>query len=448
MTLDVPWWMMLPFLFVVGTVIGSFLNVCIHRLPQYDSLWPQLKGLSWPPSHCPNCKNNILRGDNVPVLGWLMLRGRCRSCRIPISPRYPLIEFANGLLWVLVYWVEMPADVRRGIADASLYVANIGPQMFNGWSDSAWLHWRYLYHMVLIEALVVATFIDFDKMIIPDGSTIPAMIVGILGGWGFGQVFVMPVWFQNSRDLHIFKTLAPEWLQQLFGETNLPAWIPAHPHWHGLAASVAGLLMGGGIVWGVRLIGGWILRREAMGFGDVVLMAMIGSFLGWQATLIVFFLAPFCAILFALTMLIVRRDRVIPYGPYLSAAVLVMILGWKWIWPRARPIFELGPIVPLLIVTMFVLLAGCLLVMQGAKWVFGIPLTPPPQWEDVGEEWRSADQLAFFAGGKVDEQHERWRSERWQGHDAGRGTSFEDRWRRSSSSHHSPLQPRNPRGDR
>lgn len=440
---DVPMWMMLPFLFVVGTVIGSFLNVCIYRLPKYDALWPQLKGLSWPPSHCPGCDKPILRSDNVPVLGWLKLGGRCRNCRIRISPRYPLIEFGNGLLWVLVYLVEMPDDARRSIADASLYVPNIGPQMMKLWSNSAWLHWRYLYHMVLIEALVVATFIDFDKMIIPDGSTVPAMFAGVLGGWGFGQVFVLPVWFQNARDLHIFKTAAPPWAAPLLSGPNLPGWIPAHPHWHGLAVSLAGMVVGGGIVWAVRIIGGWVLRREAMGFGDVMLMAMVGSFLGWQATLIVFFLAPFCAMLSALVLLITRKEHEIPYGPYLSAGALLLIVAWRPIWPRAKPVFELGALVPLLIVTMLVLLAVCLVAMQGVKRLLGIPLVPPES--DWVEDWRPADQLAFFDGKKIDEPHERWRDDRWQGLDAGRGTSYEHRWRQSSTGGPTVPGPRNQR---
>lgn len=432
MIADLPVWLTLSFLFVLGSVVGSFLNVCIYRLakthllPNHNTLWPQLKSLAWPPSSCPGCKNRIPGIDNVPILGWLKLRGRCRFCRMRISSRYPLIEFANGLLWVLVYCMEMPTDVRRGIIDGSLYVAKMGPQMLDVWSAPAWLHWRYFYHMVLIEALVVATFIDFDTMEIPDGATLPAMAVGLLGGWGLGQVFVVPVWFQSAGDLHIFKSVAPAWMQWLMDMPDLPAWISLRPHWHGLAVSLAGLLMGGGVVWAVRIVGGWALKREAMGFGDVILMAMIGSFLGWQATLVVFFLAPFCAIGVALISLIFRRNREIPYGPYLSFAALLLILKWQAIWPSAEPVFQLGVAVPLLVVIMMVLLAGCLLVVQLGKRMLGIPLYPE---EPVKDEWRSADQLAYAAGENVDDQQGRWQAERWQGVDAGRGLNFENQWR-------------------
>ena len=255
---DVPLWMALPFLFVVGTVLGSFLNVCIYRLPQHETLLAQLKGLSWPPSNCPNCKQKILQSDNVPMFGWLRLRGRCRFCRMRISPRYPVIEFLNGLLFVAVYWMVMPDNIREGIADSCLYSAN-GPQLVDVWSTAAWFHWRYLYHLVLLQALVVATFIDLDTMTIPDGVTVPAMIAGLLGGWGFGQVFLVPVWFQSSADLRIWKNAFPNWLHPLMSGGDVPAWITAHPHWHGLAVSAAGLLVGGCTVWVIRIIGKWVL---------------------------------------------------------------------------------------------------------------------------------------------------------------------------------------------
>ena len=429
---ELPLEILLPFLFVIGTVIGSFLNVCIHRLPQHDRFWDQLRGLSWPPSHCPNCKNNISRWDNVPVIGWLKLSGRCSFCSIRISPRYPLIEFGNGLLFVLVYWLEFPASFSSNATQTSLF-SSLGPQMMGVWSTAGWMSWRYLYHLVLLEALVVATFIDFDLMIIPDGSTLPAMLAGVLGGWGFGQVFLVPVWFQNTRDLNIWKSIAPEWFHPLLSGPNIPEWIVAHPHWHGLAVSLVGLVVGGGIVWLVRIIGQWVMKREAMGFGDVVLMAMIGSFLGWQATLVVFFLAPFCALAFILVALLTRRGQEIPYGPYLSLATLVLLCGWNTIWPKAERIFSLGIGVPVLAIVMPVLLAGCLLIIQLGKRMLGIPLSPPEETEYV-EDWRSADQLQYHAGENVDDQQGLWQTETWPGCDSGRGMGFENQWRNGNSS--------------
>ncbi len=215
--------------------------------------------------------------------------------------------------------------------------------------------WRWIYHLVLIESLVVATFIDFDLRIIPDGATLPAMAVGVLGGGLLGCVYIVPVWFQ---DINVFDTLAAlsgSRLRQFVPHTPVPPWIAAHPHWHGLAVSLAGLIVGGGSIWLVRIIGHFVLKREAMGFGDVILMAMIGSFLGWQPTLVVFFLAPICALVVVSVMWIVRRDREIPYGPYLSLATLILLLGWRHIWPAAERFFSLGLFVPAMGVVMCVL---------------------------------------------------------------------------------------------
>jgi len=428
--LDLPLWMVLPFLFVLGTVLGSFLNVCIYRLPRHESLWDQLKALSWPPSSCPKCRQSIPRSDNIPVLGWLWLKGRCRFCRGRISPRYPVIEALNGLLFVLVYWMEMPENVRRGIADSCLFTP-MGPQIVEVWSTWAWLHWRYAYHIVLLEALLVATFIDLDTMTIPDGATVPAMVLGVLGGGLLGQVFLVPVWFHNASDMYIWRRSAPEWLQPLLNTPDIPEWIASHPHWHGFAVSLTGLIVGGGIVWAVRIIGRWILKREAMGFGDVTLMAAIGSFLGWQPTLLVFFVAPFCAIVVAIAALLMGRGQEIPYGPYLSLGTLIVLLGWKTLWPAAEQVFALGVFAVIFIVLVPLMLALCLQLVQLGKWMLGIPLAPSQ--EEWIEQWLPSDQLTYLAGENVDDQQGRWRTPRWPGADAGRGMQHERQWRDSGS---------------
>ena len=124
---------------------------------------------------------------------------------------------------------------------------------------------------------------------------------------------------------------------------------------------------GGGIVWLVRVIGGAILRREAMGFGDVTLMCMIGAFLGWQAALIVFFLAPLAGIVVGLIGLIFRRQSEIAYGPFLCLAALALLLGWPRIWEESRKIFELGLFVPAALLVCMVMLAVLLGIWQFIK---------------------------------------------------------------------------------
>jgi prepilin signal peptidase PulO-like enzyme (type II secretory pathway) len=135
----------------------------------------------------------------------------------------------------------------------------------------------------------------------------------------------------------------------------------------GLVAALVGLVVSGGLVWAVRLIGTAALRREAMGFGDVTLMMMVGTFLGWQACLIAFFLAPFAALLIGLAQFILRRDDVIPYGPFLCLASAAVVVAWAPIWMWAQPLFAQGPLVPLVLVICLVLLGLMLAIWQMIK---------------------------------------------------------------------------------
>jgi leader peptidase (prepilin peptidase)/N-methyltransferase len=425
----IPLWAILPWLFIVGAVLGSFLNVCIYRIPKHGRFRDQLRGLINPPSSCPSCGNRISRRDNIPIFGWLILLGRCRSCRCRISPRYPLIELLNGLLFVMVYWYEIPISFGYTLGESPFFsydrVASMG---ITPTSFVILLHLMYAYHMVLIEALLVASFIDFDLKIIPDGATLPAMAVGLLGGAAIGNAYLVPIWVQDPYLVTTLKSVLPASIQGFVnGEIHVPAWISHYPHLHGLAVSLAGLLVGGGMVWVVRIIGAGVLRKEAMGFGDVVLMAMIGSFLGWQPTVVVFFLAPVCAIVVVAAGWLFRRDKEIPYGPYLSLAAVIVILDWKQVWPVAERIFHLGPLIPVMGLFMAVSLFLCLHAMQLVKRMLGIPLHPAPEWT---EEWTSADQLTHFAGEHVDPQQGRWRTEEWPGTTVGRGLAQEQRWRR------------------
>jgi len=422
--------------FLMGSVCGSFLNVCIYRIPQHDGLWPALRHLWSPPSHCPRCRTDICWRDNLPIVGWLLLRGRCRHCRMWISPRYPCVELLNALLFMLLYWCEIPGNWAATVAQSSLFAEN-GPQVVPGLgvlSPSAFLHLRYLYHLVLIESLVVASFIDLDRREIPDASTLPAMAIGLLGALVIGRVHIVPVWFQNSRLVaSLTNVFAPDWALGTW--PDVPGWFTAHPHLHGLLVSVVGLLVGGGITWFVRLVGFWVLRKEAMGFGDVVLMAVIGSFLGWQAAVIAFFIAPACALVMLPLQMFVHRDRYIPYGPYLSLGALITICAWNPIWNGTGPtgrwsgaerVFDLGPLLILVFVLMSLMFMLVLFLVQSVKWLFG--------WRDAVEgaalgEWTGADQTHYLAGENVCQHAGRWPSDRWPGVSAGRGCLHYDRWR-------------------
>jgi leader peptidase (prepilin peptidase)/N-methyltransferase len=284
-------------LFAIGTVVGSFLNVCIYRLP-----WQ--KSLIWPGSHCPRCYHAIAARDNLPIVGWLLLRGACRNCRSRIAIRYPSVEALVGLLFLGLFLVDVacaPRTIWGEIPASTLLV--------------------WLFHAALLALLVAATFIDYDLTVIPDEITITGMVIGV----GLG-------------------TLIPGIRPDPSTATTAAA---------GFWVGIVGLLVGGALTQFVRLAGSFVMRREAMGFGDVTLMAMIGAFLGWQAAVLTFFLAPFFGLahaLWKLVLYVVKRvtggqlsstDREIPFGPYLSMAAAVLVFSWRWLWPNyARDYFE------------------------------------------------------------------------------------------------------------
>ena len=141
----------------------------------------------------------------------------------------------------------------------------------------------------------------------------------------------------------------------------------AQAAWAGLLTSLIGLAASGGIVWAVRLIGTAALKREAMGFGDVTLMMMIGTFLGWQAGLILFFLAPFAGLVIGLLQFVLRRDDVIPYGPFLCLAAAAVVVAWAPIWDWAAPLFGQGVLVPAVLIVCLALLGVMLAIWQAIK---------------------------------------------------------------------------------
>jgi leader peptidase (prepilin peptidase) / N-methyltransferase len=277
--------------FLVGTVVGSFLNVCIYRIP-----WQ--KSLVWPGSRCPICLSAIDARDNIPIVSWLALRGECRDCGAPIAVRYPLVEALTGFLFLSAYFVDViegPPGQWGQVPAIQLLAA--------------------AYHATFLALLVAATFIDYDLVIIPDQITVTGMVLGVAIGSFWPQIRPGPA-----------------------------SW-PAITGPQGLWVGAVGLLVGAGVTQFVRKVAGFVFRREAMGFGDVTLMGMIGAFLGWQAAVLTFFLGPFLGLSHAAWKLfkylkkrlrgdqLSGSDREIPYGPYLSMAAAALFFFWKWVWP-------------------------------------------------------------------------------------------------------------------
>jgi leader peptidase (prepilin peptidase) / N-methyltransferase len=274
--------------FLIGTVVGSFLNVCIYRIP-----WQ--KSVIWPGSHCLRCWSAIAPRDNIPIVSWLALRGECRNCGSGISARYPLVEALVGFLFLGAFLVDVVA-VPQGpwwvIPTDRLIAAS--------------------YHAIFLALLVAATFIDFDVMEIPDAITMTGMFIGLAMGTTWPGI--------------------------------RPAPSTASTHLQGFLVGLWGLLVGAGLTKFVRITAGFVFRKEALGLGDVTLMGLIGAFLGWQAAVLTFFIGPFFGLAPAAWKLLIQfkkwlgggqlssSDREIPYGPYLSMAAAGLYFAWPYVW--------------------------------------------------------------------------------------------------------------------
>jgi len=255
---------MAAWVFVFGCLVGSFLNVCIYRLPRGMSVRTPER------SFCPQCENPIAWYDNIPLVSYIALRGRCRRCSESISWRYPVVEGLTGLLFAGIY-LRQSAMMGVGVGEVIV--------------------------MMLVGALlIVAAGVDSEFLIIPDEVSIFGLVAGLVAGSLLPQLHV------GAGTYHTFARLT--------GLANLD----------GLIASAVGALVGGGVVFAFALIGRFIFKKEALGFGDVKLLAMVGAFLGWKVALMTFFLAPFFGIVYGLPLLLLRDEHVMPFGPFLSMA--------------------------------------------------------------------------------------------------------------------------------
>jgi len=253
---------------VLGLVVGSFLNVVIHRLPRMmEADWQQqaaeLRGepppererfnLLTPRSRCPHCGTAIRPWHNLPVIGWLALRGRCAHCRAPISVRYPIVEALTGLL------------AAAAIAAYGATPAGLGA-------------------LLLTFALVALAFIDLDTQLLPDDLTLPLLWLGLL--------------------FNLWGTFAP------------------------LQDAVIGAIAGYGILWSVYWLFKLLTGKEGMGYGDFKLLAALGAWFGWQALPAIVLLASAVGAAVGIAMIVRvrhKRETPIPFGPYLAGAGLLAL---------------------------------------------------------------------------------------------------------------------------
>lgn len=244
------------------------------------------------------------------VVGWgvglLLARWVNRLCEAPPRPGETRVTAAMtaalfGLATFVIVFLE------------SQYVDEVKP-------DVAWRFGRLMAHLGLLALLVAVTATDLREYIIPDQIAFSGLVLGALVATVSGDVQLIHFWVDWNHPLVAIQ--GPE----------IPTWLAPHPHWHGLVWSLTGAAIGAGVTWLARAISSIVLGREAMGLGDVTLMAMIGSFLGWQPMLFVFLLAPFCGLMVSVLVKSLLNRPYVPYGPYLSAAAVVVMLSWRWIW--------------------------------------------------------------------------------------------------------------------
>jgi leader peptidase (prepilin peptidase) / N-methyltransferase len=237
--------------FILGSSIGSFLNVVVYRVPA---------GLSilWPPSRCPHCLHKLGKTENIPVWGWIRLRGRCAHCRSPISIRYPLVEAATGLLFVFIGLTSFATPVDM--------VAN--------WAFFSWL--------------LALSLIDLDTMTLPNALTQSGLVVGLA--------------FQVARCFLV----APNFAAGL------------HDY---LMPGIIGMVLGIWLLDIIGLVGSIAFGQAAMGAGDAKLMAMMGAWLGWKPMLLAGFLACMMGAFLgggAIALGWLDRRQPMPFGPFLA----------------------------------------------------------------------------------------------------------------------------------
>ena len=265
-------WLYIALLTTLGLLVGSFLNVVIYRLPiMLERSWQQEYrdyfgessadttpatrfNLMIPRSACPHCGHPISALENIPLVSWLWLRGRCRACQAPISARYPLVELLTALLSLAVAMVITPG-------------------------------WGTLAALLLTWVLVALTFIDLDKMLLPDQLTLPLL-------WG-GLLFNLAGGFVPLADAMI--------------------------------GAMAGYLVLWSLYWAFKLLTG----KEGMGYGDFKLLAALGAWLGWQALPIILLLSSLVGAVIGISLIALHKHhqgKPIPFGPYLAIAGWIALL--------------------------------------------------------------------------------------------------------------------------
>jgi leader peptidase (prepilin peptidase)/N-methyltransferase len=291
MIADMPPWFWLGWFFLIGSFVGSFLNVVVYRLPRNCLSINNPKR-----SFCPSCKTQLKGKDNIPILGWALLRGKCRYCGVKYGARYPLVELLVAVLFTLAAWRVLYAD------------GNVAGE---------WQAWLTVLHIILIVGLLVPwALIDYDLQVIPDKLTLGPLIVFIpFAAHSAALDFGMRQTAASPAITHLIYNFQPVWLDSM------------------LSAVTAGVAAAAGL-WLIGKFANVIFRKrvaqmggESMGMGDVKLMVLLGVMLGWPKLVAAFFVAIFFGAAIGSVQLLLKKGPGTPFGPYLAIGALAAALG-------------------------------------------------------------------------------------------------------------------------
>ena len=397
--------MSLLLVFLIGAVLGGQVNRAIDALA-----WNRRSLGPWSSPASDRSAPGWL--ERVPIVGWWRMRHRAQQLGDGFWVRPLLIELflATGL--ATLYWFERNQGILPlGAAPVPLRT----------------IHLQFASHALLICLMTVATFIDLDEKLIPDSVTLPGTLLGLALAALLPES-LLPAWTQSQPPIATTPLLLTSplrwpdvlstgqgvllgtvcvlgWWYALLPKTlwyrgglrrfarYLVASILRHPHtkwvtvlallvqlvvvvrwwigglgWQGLLSALVGMAAAGLVVWIVRIVASLALDQEAMGFGDVTLMGMIGSFLGWQPAVLVFFLAPFSGVAVALPQWLLTGRKDVAFGPYLCLSALLVIVFWPVIWETwVLPVSALGGLIPAVIAICLGLLGLLLLLLRCCK---------------------------------------------------------------------------------
>src|SRR5690242_19160979 len=249
---------------ILGAVIGSFLNVVIHRVPREQSI-------VFPNSACPSCHTALRPYDNIPILSFLILGGRCRFCHKPISIRYPIVETLTAFLFVAV-------ALRDGTSFALAF------------------------DLAFAASMLALIFIDAEHMILPNAITYPGVVFALITRVAVPYL-AGPTHFDDLPQLMTFFPTLPVWLVSVIG-------------------AAIGALAGGGSLWLMGFMWEKLRGVEAMGFGDVKMMLMVGAFLGWRLTILTILIGALSGSIAGIAVMYRRGGRnlqmMLPFGIFLG----------------------------------------------------------------------------------------------------------------------------------